>query len=310
MEQAPLYDDVARAPDGGRAVWINTLDGARLRAAWWGAGTKGTVLLLTGRTEYIEKYGPAASEFAARGYATLTWDWRGQGLSDRPLPDKATGHIDDFLYYQRDFHAALALAREENLPRPWYMVAHSMGGCIGLRALMDGAPVNAVAFSAPMWGIRLNPVVRPIAWGISAAGRYFGRGHLYAPGTRPVTYVVEAPFEGNVLTTDTEMYAFMRDQVTRHPDLALGGPSLHWLHEALLEANRLASKPSPSVPCYTALGMAERVVDTAAIRARMRHWAGGRLDLVPRAEHEVMMEGPAIRKRFYDAAAALFDAHR
>jgi len=307
---APFFADVAQAPDGVSARWLKAPDGVRIRAAFWRGGDKGTVLLFPGRTEYVEKYGPAAGEFAARGYAMLTVDWRGQGLADRLLPDRATGHVGRFQDYQKDIAALVDLAAREGLPRPYFLVAHSMGGAIGLRALYGGLAVRAVAFSAPMWGIRIHPALRPAAWVLSTAGRGLGQGQRYAPGTTPVTYVAEAPYDDNVLTTDPTMYAFMQTQVRDHPDLALGGPSLHWLNEALRECFELRHRPSPYVPCLTALGSRERVVDTRPIQVRMARWPDGRLDLVPEAEHEVMMETPAIRRHFYDTAGRLFDANR
>ena len=306
---APFYADVAEAPDGAEAHWLKTSDGVRIRSALWREGAKGTVLLFPGRTEYIEKYGPAAGELAARGYATLTVDWRGQGLADRPLKDANTGHVARFSDYQKDIAALLDHAVREKLPKPWFLLTHSMGGAIGLRALYNALPVKAVAYWAPMWGIRIHPALRPVAWALSSVGRTFGRGHLYAPGTSPKTYVAEAPFADNVLTTDATMYAFMQRQVTQHPDLALGGPSLHWLNSALFECLDLQRRPSPKIPCYTALGTLERVVDPRPIRDRMARWPGGTLDVIPNAEHEVMMENQGIRGHFYDAAARLFDAN-
>ena len=305
---APFYAGVADAPEGASVRWLTTTDNVRIRAGFWQAGTKGTVLLFPGRTEYIEKYGSAAGEFAARGYATITLDWRGQGLADRPLTDPATGHVDHFQNYQKDIAAVLDLARQENLPQPFYLVAHSMGGTIGLRALYRNLPVRAAVFSAPMWGIRMHPALRPVAWALSTASRGMGQGHQYAPGTTPVTYVAEAPYADNVLTTDPQMYAFMQRQVRQHPDLALGGPSLHWLNEALRECTDLRRRPSPKLPCITVLGTQERVVDPRPIQDRMAHWAGGHLDRIAGAEHEVMMEKPATRKHFFDAACALFDS--
>ena len=106
------------------------------------------------------------------------------------------------------------------------------------------------------------------------------------------------------------MWAFMQRQLAAHPDLAIGGPTVQWLREALCETRALARLAAPATPALTMLGAAERVVDIPAIRALMARWPGGRLDLVADAEHELMMEGPAIRARFYDAAAALFDAER
>lgn len=309
-DAAPFFTDIAEAPEGQETRWLIAADGVRIRAAFWRQGAKGTVLLFPGRTEYVEKYGPAAGEFARRGYAMVTLDWRGQGLADRLLADRMTGHVGQFRDYQHDVAAMLALACAEGLPEPYFLVAHSMGGSIGLRALCEGLAVRAVVFSAPMWGIHIHPALRPAAWVLSTISRPCRLGHLYAPGTLPETYVLAAPFTGNMLTRDPAMYEFMRRQVTAHPALALGGPSLHWLNEALRDCLDLGRRPSPKLACYTFLGGLERVVDTSAVHARMAGWAGGRLDFVQGAEHEAMMETPAVRARFYDQAAALFDGAR
>src|SRR5689334_11979155 len=67
---------------------------ALLRYALWSArGTsRGTILLLTGRGEFLEKYATeVVGELLDRGFAVAAIDWRGQGLSDRPLPDHDAG---------------------------------------------------------------------------------------------------------------------------------------------------------------------------------------------------------------------------
>lgn len=312
MEPAPFYDDVAGGPAPAQCVWIRAEDGVRLRAAAWprdGGGDKGTVLLFSGRTEYIEKYTFAAPVLAGRGYACLSVDWRGQGLADRPLGDRNTGHVGHFREYQRDVRALLKLAKALDMPRPYYLIAHSMGGAIGLRALYEGVPVAAACFSAPMWGIHIAPVTKPVARVLAAASKYIGMAHRYAPGTGPVTYVAEAPYEDNVLTTDPDMWALMQRQVTAHPDLALGGPSLQWLHAALSECRSLRLRPAPVTPAVTFLGSNERVVDAGAVVRRMQDWTDGRLERVEGAEHEVIMETPDRRARFFDAACALFAQH-
>lgn len=309
MTEAPLYTDVADGPDGGYALWLHAADGVRLRAAIWPGGEQGTVLLLPGRTEYIEKYGRAAADLVARGYTTVSIDWRGQGLADRALADKMSGHVDDFSAYQKDLDALLKLVHDQNLPRPYFILAHSMGGCIALRGLMRDLPVQAAAFTAPMWGISMAPWMRPIAIAVTTGATWLGQKHRYAPGTTAKTYVQEAPFAGNVLTTDADMYAYMRTQVGLHPDLALGGPSMGWLNAALAECHALSLLPSPDVPALCALGTAERVVDTSPIHLRMRHWPNGRIDLYPNAEHEIMMETPAMRLRLFDSVAAHFRNH-
>ena len=165
MEKAPFFSDVDDGPAGGHAVWLTCDDGVRIRLGVWPHdGAKGTVLLFPGRTEYIEKYGRAAADLAARGYATLAVDWRGQGLADRLMQDRAPGHVVEFADYQRDVRAVIAAAQEMDLPRPWHLIAHSMGGCIGLRALHEGLPVASAVFTGPMWGIELPRAIRPMAF--------------------------------------------------------------------------------------------------------------------------------------------------
>ena len=107
------------------------------------------------------------------------------------------------------------------LPQPWFMLAHSMGGCIGLRGLMRGMPVKAAVFSAPMWGIAMAAWLRPVASVVSALAAPLGLTNRFAPSTSAETYLLQAPFAGNVLTTDREMWDYMRRQVAEVPDLAL-----------------------------------------------------------------------------------------
>ena len=308
MTAAPFLLALADGPPGGHAVWFHAGDGVRLRAGFWPGGTNGTVLLLPGRTEYIEKYGRAAGELAKRGYATLAIDFRGQGLADRPLADAMLGHVTAFTDYQRDLQAFLAIARQMNVPQPLFLMSHSMGGSIALRALMDAYPVKAAAFSAPMWGIRLPPLARPFAPAIAWLGAALGKSQTYAPTTGPKAYVLTSPFADNVLTTDAPMWDYMKSHLEADPRLSLGGPSLHWLRMALADCAALAQMPSPNIPCYTALGTHERVVAPAPIHARMARWPGASFDIIPGAEHEVMMEIPATRAQFFDTACALFDA--
>ncbi len=308
LERAPLYEDVADAPSGGAAYWVAARDGVRLRiGGWGGAAPNGTVLLFPGRTEYIEKYGRAARDLAACGYATLTIDWRGQGLSDRLTPDEMAGHVGHFADYQADVAAMLSTAEALNLPRPWHLLAHSMGGCIGLRALMNGLPVASVAFSAPMWGIRMSETVRPVAWSLSWSSRHLRMDHHYAPGTTAnESYVLAEPFETNKLTNDPEMYQYMVDQTRAYPALGLGGPSLRWLHEALKECRDLSKRPSPDLPAIVFAGTDEDIVDLARIRARVAAWPGTDLHMIDGGRHEVLMECPAIRNRVFKQICGFF----
>jgi lysophospholipase len=305
-----LFDDIAQAPEGGAAHWISPSDGVQIRVAEWrGEGSAGTVLVFPGRTEYIEKYGLVAGDLVEQGFSVAVIDWRGQGIAGRVHPVPTMGHVGTFADYQRDVAALLAHVREIGLPEPYYLLGHSMGGCIGLRSLNEGLPVRAAVFSAPMWGIRLSNLMRPVAWGVSSLARRVGLAHLIAPGQVPDPFVLRVSFEENTLTSDPAMFRRMQDDLTAHPDLALGGPSLNWLNEALRETRALSRLPSPRVPVLTFLGTEEAIVDADRIRARMKTWVNGRLEMVKGARHEVLMEGTKARRALTAAAAAHFRAH-
>jgi lysophospholipase len=309
-ETAPFFDEMSDGPGGGRAWWAETEDGTRIRLGLWRPeGARGTVFLFPGRTEYIEKYGRAARDLAAHGLATFTIDWRGQGLADRLVDDAMAGHVMHFTDYQHDVRAMLAAAEELDLPRPWHLLGHSMGGCIGLRAAMEGMPVASCVFSGPMWGIRIADALRPVAWSLSWTSKRLGMGHRYAPGTAGGNYVLTEPFETNKLTRDREMYDYMTRHLTDQPELGLGGPSLHWLHEALMETRALARLPSPDLPCLTIMGSDEDIVDVPRIRQRMADWPGGRLEVIEGGRHEVMMDDPETRAAVFGLMGEFFASH-
>ncbi len=307
LTPAPFFTDVHPGPAGGGAHWAQTSDGLRVRVGHWPLdGAKGTVLIFPGRTEYIEKYGVVAAELGWRGLASMAIDWRGQGLADRILDDPLVGHVDSFPDYQKDVAAMLRVAKEMNLPRPYYLLAHSMGGCIGLRAVMEGLAVQAAAFSGPMWGIYLAPHLKLAATIMAKVMPRIGRGHLLPPGTTTEPYVIADPFDGNMLTKNQQMWDMMRDQLTAHPELALGGPSFHWLNEALNETKHLAGRTAPSLPAVAWVGSNERIVEPARIHDRMEAWKGGRLEIVQGGEHEVLLEIDALRTSIYDGIEKLF----
>lgn len=313
MDDAPLFEDVAQGPDGGRAYWLTCPDGVKIRLAHWTAATsgtrQGTVLLFPGRTEYAEKYGPAAGEFTAAGFDMIAVDWRGQGIADRVAEDALLGHVADFDDYQVDVDRVMQAVRELGLPEPFYLIGHSMGGAIGLRALHRDLPVKAAVFSAPMWGIGLATWLRPVAWSLSWFSHSFGNGVRLSPATKREGYVQIAPFEDNQLTKDPEMWAFMQRQLVAHPELALGGPSVTWLYLALRETADLARTPPPAVPTLTFLGADERIVATEPVHTVMDQWKNGELVVVPKAEHEIMMEVPGTRAMFYRRTIEHFKTH-
>lgn len=302
---APLHFDVADAPENGNAFWLTASDGVRIRVGVWSKTTDiGTVLLFPGRTEYVEKYGRAARELQDRDLSVLVIDWRGQGIADRLVKNRKIGHVKRFGDYQKDVAAVLDAAGVLELPKPFTLLGHSMGGCIGLRALIEGLPVNSATFTAPMWGIQLGLARRILGWTLPTLSRFVGLQNMLAPGTIQQPYVQVNPFPGNSYTTDARMYEYMQNQIDNYPELSLAGPSMLWCHEALYECFNLSRAKSPDYPVTTFLGGKEKIVDIGAVEKRMKVWRGAEFIQYPYAEHEIMMEGEEIQKQVFDAVLA------
>lgn len=307
LEPAPFHAEVAEGPAGVKAWWVRASDTTRLRFGVWPEGPKGTVLMFCGRTEYIEKYGRVAEDLAAAGYGMVSFDWRGQGLADRPQHEPGMGHVLSFDEYRWDVAAFRTALEDLGVPKPWYLIGHSMGGCIGLRALYDGLPVAAAAFTGPMWGIQLTPLLKFISPLLIGGTTLLGRDNRFALTTGP--WKAE-PFDGNMLTTDPEQYAYMERQTSAYPELTLGGPSFRWVAAAEEEAETLLAMPPIDLPVITIVGTDERRVSIENARKRMETWPGGDFLLVDGARHEVLMENPARRTESLTAILNHFDTHR
>lgn len=300
QDSAPLDNDLAEAPAHGRAFWLNS-GGVRLRAAVWDGGTRGTVLIFNGRSEYIEKYGRVITQLTERGFNVATLDWRGQGLSDRPLPDRMKGHVGDFPEYQIDVEAFLAAPEVAALSGKRILLCHSMGGCIGMRSLLARriAPV-ATIMSAPMLGIYLPTHLRLGLTVMTFLADRLGFQSAYAPApNKAQAYVSATVFAKNELTTDPEHYAWLGAHLEAKPEFGLGGPTLGWMARATDEMEGIASAEVSTGPMLMFLGSDETIVDPSAIHDFASKARSCQLVELDTARHEVLMETPEIQAKVW-----------
>lgn len=294
IKKAPLFSDIAKAPPDGQVMWRYASDGVRIRVGVWSGGPRGTVFVLTGRSEYIEKYGPTIGRLLSGGYSVVICDWRGQGLSERLEDDETLGHVESFSDYQLDLKEMCDVAHKMQLPRERYFLAHSMGGSIGLRAVNESLAVRKVIFTAPFWDVHMSAGLKAYANLVTAFAPTIGFGGKRTPKTTPSAYIAWAPYENNFLTSDKPTYEWLQQQVLRHPELVVGGPSLAWLREAFYEIRYFQKIERPLPDCLCFLGSEEKIVSPKAVHRVMENWPNGELVLVQGAEHEILMETPEI----------------
>src|SRR5262245_18986125 len=86
-------------PEKAFAGFFTARDGVKIRFARFaatGRPLKGTVIILGGRNECIEKYFETIGDLTGRGFGVAIFDLRGQGGSDRLLRDRYRGYVDSF----------------------------------------------------------------------------------------------------------------------------------------------------------------------------------------------------------------------
>lgn len=276
-------------------------DGVQLRGALWRGSGRGLVLLLAGRTEFLEKYTLAAAELVARGFSVASLDWRGQGLSQRLIQPHVKGHVGHFTHFHRDLEALAAHPLVAETIGPRIMIANSMGAAIGLGALYRRAvSVQSVVLLAPMLGIVMSRWMRLLSRVTLPLAQRTGRTGYWPPLRHASRPYVFAGFPGNQLTGDRELFDWLASTIRTHSELQLAMPTLGWLAEAQAEMSWLSRQGALDCKALCLLGEREEVVAPQAVRAGAARM-GARLEVIADARHDLLMEVPQGRAQAWAA---------
>lgn len=305
--------DDAPVPDGAVCEWLSAADGTRVRVARWtpARATRGTVVVLNGRSEFIEKYFEVIGDLMARGFAVATLDWRGQGLSDRPLRNRHKGHVAHFSLFVDDLQHVMERFILPACPPPHVLLCHSMGGNISLRYLAGFPEVfHAAYFSAPMWGVgkaerpsTAAKLLATIACGLGLSSRYLPRaGGDFGPE--------DSRFDGNVLTSDRGRFARCMGQIEAEPRLALGAPTLGFAKQAIASIEALHAEgfaEAIETPIRVCTAGKDALVSAAAQAAICQRLPNAKRVLIEGAQHELLVEADAHRDRSLGVFDELMD---
>ncbi len=295
-------------PDNAVCGQFRTSDGKTLRYARFAPDSepRGTVVMLHGRNESIEKYFETATDLAARGFASATFDWRGQGGSERLLKNPARGYVDSFDSYVRDLDDFFRQIALPDCRPPFYVLAHSTGGLIAL--LASAKLVNRVkrmVLSAPFLGLAEQPLSPFQVRALSGLFCALGLGRVYmGSGPKPAEL---KPFAKNRLTSDPERFRRNGAIVTECPQLGLGSPTARWIRAATKAMDRI-HRPSHvnslKIPALFIAAGADRVVSTPVTELYASHARCGGLVTIDGARHEILQDADFYREQFW----AAFDA--
>ena len=296
-------------PQGARIGYLLTSDRVRLRYGIWpktAGPSRGTVCLVHGRTEFIEKYFETISDFQKRGFTVATFDWRGQGGSERFLRNRKLGHVDTFDDYWCDlksFHTEVLLP---DCPPPFYLVGHSMGGLVCLFAgARDRMMFDRMFLSAPMISINAPVSIAAlanIAGALSVAG--LGGLPIRRREDKPPT---EQSFATNPLTSDRSRYMRTVDVLKADPTLEIASPTIGWTAAAARAMHAAEGETFPNsirIPVLMLAAARDEVVLSPATESLGLRMRNGRHAVVAAARHELFQESNAIREQMF----AAFDA--
>ena len=303
---------LARSVPNPHFSTLTARDGLSLRTAVWPArpgGTRGTVVLLQGRAECIEKYKETAGDLLDRGFAVYAFDWRGQGGSGRVLGDSRKGHVADYDDYLSDFELFLERRVLPDAPRPILVLAHSMGGHIVLRHRAEYRTGDAPYFcrrdrlSAPMVDLMLSPFLRLFAGGPDQQCHKPETRQPLCAGPRPVPASLRRQPADPRPRACERTAALFRD----NPALAVGWPTMGWLAATRRSVAILRGRGYPeriATPVLMIRAEADKVVSNAAQTRLAARLPDCRFETIPASRHEPLMETDEVRAQVF----ALFDA--
>ncbi len=154
------FSDTNPAPDIHSDGFVETPDGFSIRYALFRSEhqpSKGTILLLQGRNETIEKYYETIADLGRLDFDVATFDWRGQGGSDRFFKRTDAGYVDSFDQYAIDLETVFEHVVLPDCRPPFFMLAHSTGALVALYtapAMVNR--IRRIVLSAPFLGLPVS----------------------------------------------------------------------------------------------------------------------------------------------------------
>jgi len=304
VKPAQACVDDCMHPEG---CFFTTHDGLKIRYGIWrpeSALPRASVVYLSGRAEFLEKNRETITGLQKRGFAVYSFDWRGQGLSSRMLDNPHKGFVRSFADYVNDLNAFVTRIAKPEPALPKILLAHSMGGNIGMQYLRENPGFfDRAVLVSPMFDIHTFPFPRGLTRKLVQRAVRAGRAEQYIPGAGDYSFK-PGRFRGNDLTGDPERFLDENREVRKNPDLALGGVTYGWAAAAFDAIDCLAAPgyvEAVKTPVLLASGTRDRVVDTRSHQRICSRLPCCRVVKIQGARHEILKETDACQKVFWQA---------
>ena len=249
------------------------------------------MILVNGRAENMLKWTELAYDFYHQGYDVLLFDHRGQGYSQRIIPQK--GHLDEFRFYVDDMAKIIEKVTALFSYSTQHLLAHSMGALISTYYLANcDHRSNKAILSSPFYGIPLKHPIRDEL--IIALMNILGQGERYVFGKGDYQ---QTHLEYNELTFCKTRMKWMNRINRKNPAIHLGGPTFRWVHLCLNAIKRLPKViPKIEIPILILQAEKEKIVDNKNLEKLTALFPNARCEVILNAKHEILFEQDKLRK--------------
>ena len=239
----------------------------------------GTVLVLHGFTENAYKYSELIYSLVMNRFSVVAYDQRGHGRSGRVegLSDPSVTHVDRFEDYVEDLKIVCNTFLPE-LPKPWLIFSHSMGGAVAALYLEQYPETfSAAAFCAPMIAPNTQGIPSYVASAMCRAACALGREKHYPFFMKP--YSGPEDFETSC-ATDPARFAWYDGVKASCMDFRNSVPTYRWTSESIAVTKKILAPGAPeSITCPVLLSTADR--DSSVLPEPQKQF----IDRIPCGKH-------------------------
>ena len=270
-----------------REATIEASDGKPLFVQIYDADApSGTVFFVHGFSESGEKFRELIYYCLSRGLSAIIYDQRGHGRSFRDAPMRVT-HVDKFDRYITDLETVYH-AFSDTLPRPYYLIAHSMGGAVAALFLEKHPDLfEKAALCSPMIAPRHDGLPFWLCRLVCGFCAHTGQGKkaLFAAGRD------EGPdrFEDSC-SLSRARFDYYLDLRQKQPVLAGGKPTYAWSYASLGVTRKILKKGAPervAIPVRIYAASDDGLVQRAPQEALAARLPQGSFTVVPNTRHEL-----------------------
>ena len=296
----------------GKTFTFKSHDGLNLSgASFLRPDSKGTIVLVNGRSETWLKYGETFYDLYQQGYSALSYDHRGQGASPRLTDGNPQigyfGEFQDYVLDLKSFVETVALPLQKTSSSKLFVLSHSLGGLIFTDYLSKHeSPFAASVLSAPLFEMYTRPVSEDTVLVNATAAIAEGKGSSYYQGRGD--YNPAAPFAPNPLTSSEARFIQQAKIWKESPETIVAGQSNNWMSQIITAERKLMTTADKvNVPTLLLQAGADRIAEAARQDEYCALSATCEKLVYPTSRHHFFLEADEIRESVLSETVKFFE---